>query len=219
MSLYYKWADLTLLPQLSLLNPVQKDMEASIKNLWDPDLYSKAWNFATQAHEGQTYGGSQEGMRVPYINHIGSVAMEIALVLSISEQEYNANLAIQCALLHDVIEDTHYTYQDITEAFGQDVAKGVSALSKDKNLPSKLEQMLDSLKRIKQQPQEVWMVKLADRITNLYHPPFYWSAQKIVSYSEEAKLIYQELSSCNPQLASRLLFKIEKYGEFAEGRA
>ena len=40
-------------------------------NLWDPEIYLKAWHFATRAHDGQTYGGPEEGMRVAYINHIG----------------------------------------------------------------------------------------------------------------------------------------------------
>lgn len=39
-------------------------------------------------------------------------------------------------------------------------------------------QMQDSLRRIKSQPREVWMVKMADRITNLQPPPGHWSEEK-----------------------------------------
>lgn len=186
-------------------------------NLWNPDLYTKAWNFATHAHTGQTYGGPGEGMRIPYINHVGSVAMELALALSQSTRKYDGNLAMQCALLHDVVEDTKYTYDDIVENFGISIADGVAALSKDTSLPSKEEQMKNSLQRIKQQPQEIWMVKMADRITNLYHPPFYWNSDKIIRYGQEAKLIHGELSASNHALAKRLWDKIEEYSRFSEG--
>ena len=47
-------------------------------------------------------------------------------------------------------------------------------------------QMADSLARIKQQPKEVWLVKLADRSANLGKPPHYWSAEKILAYRQEA---------------------------------
>jgi (p)ppGpp synthase/HD superfamily hydrolase len=147
-------------------------------NNWSVDIYNKAWFFATVAHQGQTYGGPFAGMQIDYINHIGSVAIEILWTLNHSSAQYNVNLAIQCALLHDVLEDTKYTYKDIDERFGTEVANGVLALTKNKNIESREEKMLDSLTRIKQQPSEVWMVKLADRITNLYHPPYYWNNAK-----------------------------------------
>ena len=74
--------------------------------------------------------------------------------------------------------------------------------------------MRDSLHRIKQQPREIWMVKMADRITNLYHPPFYWTNEKILAYRDEALVIYQELYTANPQLAERLQQKIAAYPQF-----
>jgi len=80
--------------------------------------------------------------------------------------------------LHDTIEDTQVSYENLCEQFGTAVANGVRALSKDENLPTKHDQMMDSLARIRQQGVEIWMVKLADRVTNLYAPPFYWTQEK-----------------------------------------
>mgnify|MGYP000551063380 CR=1 FL=1 len=177
---------------------------------WNPDLYKKAWDFAALAHKGQTYGGSEEGVHVEYISHIGSVAMEVISGLE-GAPDCDADLAIQCALLHDVIEDTDWTYEQVLEKFGKSVADGVQALSKDTSLPTKREQMEDSLRRIKEQPKEVWMVKLADRITNLYSSPYYWNHKKQLKYQEEARLIYDALHECNPKLAKRLAKKIEAY--------
>ena len=180
---------------------------------WSQDVYVKAWDYATAAHRGQTYGGPLEGQRVDYINHIGSVAMEVIWALC-ADAECDGNLAIQCALLHDTIEDTASTFAEITAVFGLAVARGVQALTKNNALPSKQEQMLDSLARIKQQPPEIGMVKLADRITNLSEPPFYWDNEKRIRYRKEAQLIYEELHPSSQQLAARLAAKIESYKQY-----
>jgi (p)ppGpp synthase/HD superfamily hydrolase len=171
--------------------------------MWDQDQYIKGWNFATVAHHQQLLPGSDN----PYINHIGLVAMEVMATCSQHSVE-QPTLAVLCALLHDTIEDTDVTYDDLVGQFGVDVAQGVMALTKDKTLPTKKHQMLDSLQRIKQQPQEVWMVKLADRITNLQPPPRHWNKQKINNYSTEAQLIVAELGSASEFLAARLNSKI-----------
>lgn len=180
---------------------------------WHPDIYAKAWSFASKQHSGQTYGGAQEGERIEYINHIASVAMEITWALQ-SDTSANSALALQCALLHDTIEDTDTSYSILHSEFGEAVANGVLALSKNEALPTKEAQMRDSLERIKQQPREVWMVKMADRITNLYHPPHYWTNEKILAYRDEALVIYQELYTANTQLAQRLQQKIAAYPQF-----
>lgn len=180
---------------------------------WSQDIFVKAWDFATLAHHGQTYGGPVEGQKFDYINHIGSVAMELIWALN-NTPEANANLAIQCALLHDTIEDTQVTYEEVSSIFGKDVADGVRALTKNESLSTKHEQMLDSLKRIKMQPVEVWMVKLADRITNLSAPPFYWPKEKKINYREEALLIHKELHMANSLLSERLISRINSYQNY-----
>ena len=81
-------------------------------NQWSPEIFKKAWNFATIAHHGQTYGGSVAGIKIDYINHIGSVVMEVIWGLDDSP-DYDADLAVQCAILHDIIEDTKYQYEDV----------------------------------------------------------------------------------------------------------
>ena len=182
--------------------------------MWDQDQYIKAWNFASVAHNQQLVPGTDN----PYINHIGLVAMEVmsacsrqTIVRSTSEQ---ATLAVLCALLHDTIEDTTTTYDDLVEQFGLEVAKGVLALTKDNALPTKQAKMVDSLNRIKQQPKDVWLVKLADRITNLQIPPAHWNKEKINNYSLEATLILTELGSANEYLGTRLKNKIADYQQY-----
>ncbi len=178
--------------------------------LWSPDSYIKAWNFATKAHGTQLVPGSQ----APYINHVGLVAMEVTTALASDVLAARPDLAVQCALLHDTIEDTVCSYQDIAAEFGGSVADGVLALTKNKDLPTKTAQMRDSLKRIREQPREIWMVKLADRITNLQPPPTHWNHARIAGYRSEAKEILRELGSASDLLASRLALKIREYSRY-----
>ncbi|MFP4441158.1 MAG: HD domain-containing protein [Chloroflexaceae bacterium] len=177
---------------------------------WSPDMFKEAWNFATRYHQDQTYGGPAEGEQIPYLNHIAGVAMEVIWALP-TDPALDSHLAIQCALLHDVIEDTSATYELVQAQFGTPVADGVLALTKDALLPTKELQMADSLRRIQLQPREIWMVKLADRITNLYHPPYYWDNAKIRAYQQEAWQIYTALHTANAALAQRLHEKITEY--------
>lgn len=136
--------------------------------------------------------------------------MEVLVAISLIPVN-NPNLAIQCALLHDTIEDTKVTFEQISSEFGQNVADGVLALTKDKTLPSKFEQMQDSLSRIKAVPFEIWMVKLGDRITNLQPPPIYWNNDKIIKYRDEAKFIFESLKDAHLILSKRLEQKIINY--------
>jgi (p)ppGpp synthase/HD superfamily hydrolase len=180
---------------------------------WNLDRYLHAWHFATQYHHGQTYGGPSEGVQINYLNHLGCVATEVIWALP-SLPHANGDLAVQCALLHDVIEDTTASYELVEETFGVAVAQGVLALTKNANLPSKAAQMADSLERIRQQPPEIWIVKLADRITNLHHPPHYWDQAKIEAYRQEALTIYAALHTASEGLAKRLAEQIVAYERF-----
>lgn len=189
--------DLALTPPIALASYV----------VWSPDKVVQAWHFASEAHFGQNVPGRERA----YIDHVGGVAMEVMAAIAGRDDVGRPDLAIQCALLHDVVEDTPVTVADIQEKFGKNVAAGVSALTKDESLGTKDEQMRDSLARIRQQPREVWMVKLADRITNLQPPPPHWSPEKIARYRQEAQLIYDELHEACPVLASRLAAKIAEY--------
>jgi (p)ppGpp synthase/HD superfamily hydrolase len=147
------------------------------------------------------------------------VAMEITAALSV-EPVRNPDLAVQCALLHDTIEDTDVTYDQVKDQFGTNVADGVMALSQDitvaaseSKLKRKSLQLEDSVRRIKLQPMEVWMVKLADRITNLQPPPSHWNDDKIENYRKGAEVIYKELEVASAYLGDRLRVKIDRYGD------
>lgn len=180
-----------------------------MQNTWSQDVFIKAYKYAANAHLGQKMPGTD----LPYIAHLTLVAMEVIAALQ-AEPVDDPALAIQCALLHDIIEDQGYTYSRIREDFGEKLAEGVLALTKDSSLPETA-QLRDSLFRIKLQPREVWMVKLADRIANLQEPPRFWNREKILKYGEDAREILEMLRPASPFLALRLHKKILAYQRYS----
>ena len=177
---------------------------------WSQERYLAALRFAAERHEGQTVPGTS----LPYLMHVTSVAMEVMGALGV-ESVSDPDTAVQCALLHDVVEDTPTTVEEVIARFGPTVAAGVDALSKRASAgPTKAERMADSLERIRLQPHEVWMVKLADRITNLQRPPAHWSQDKCTKYRAEAVTILEVLSPASPYLARRLQAKIRDYAPY-----
>lgn len=174
--------------------------------------YQKTIIFATIKHleNNQTITDSN----LPYVIHLSNVAMEI-LIASNHTDNFDLNFAVQVALLHDTLEDTNTTFEELEREFGLEIAKGVSALTKNSNLP-KEEKMLDSLDRILKLRKEVWAIKLADRITNLQKPPKTWDNLKRRNYKTEAAIILEKLKGGNTYLENRLRTKIEEYEEYLD---
>jgi guanosine-3',5'-bis(diphosphate) 3'-pyrophosphohydrolase len=135
------------------------------------------------------------------------------MIAAHNTNNFNLEIAVQVSLLHDTLEDTDTTPEELTTIFGEDVRQGIQALTKDNLLP-KEQQMDDSLRRIRNLPKEIWAVKLADRITNLQEPPSQWDNSKKVNYQEEARTILSKLQEGNEFLARRLLCKIEEYRRY-----
>jgi (p)ppGpp synthase/HD superfamily hydrolase len=173
-------------------------------------IYQETIKFATAKH--LTKNQTIPGTNLPYVVHLSNVAMEI-LMASQHSPDFKLDFAIKLALLHDTLEDTDTTFEEISTAFGLDVAQGVLALTKDNKLP-KAEKMPDSLSRIKKLQKEVWAVKLADRITNLQVPPSHWSSEKKAAYRKEAIHLSEELKGGNGYLENRLQEKIAAYEKY-----
>ncbi len=184
------------------------------KELYSIDKYKANLAFALKAH------GSQETPTgLPYSFHIVSVAGEIINAIGVCAiGESEANTAIACALLHDVNEDTDTKVTIESNIVGDKelIVQGVEALTKDETLPSKKEQMQDSLERLQKLPSCVQMVKLADRITNTAKPPIFWSKSKRQSYRDEAQMILDALGSSNSYLAEKLALQIENYKNYID---
>lgn len=173
--------------------------------MYSPERYVAALRFAAERHKTQKVPGHD----LPYLVHVVSVAAEVIAALP-AMQLADADLAVVCALLHDTVEDTQTTLDEITATFGAAVGAGVAALSKNGTLP-KGEQMADSLRRIREQPPEIAVVKLADRITNLSEPPRNWTKEKCATYRQEGLLIADTLGYASATLDARLRARAEAY--------
>ena len=180
--------------------------------MFSQENYIEGLTFAAIAH-----GEQKTPKGLPYLAHITCVAMELINACEKSNlDEEKSNIAISCALLHDVIEDANITYDELYVKFGETIANGVEALTKDKTKSTKQEQMKDSIEKLLTQPYEVQMVKLADRITNLGIPPKHWDNEKIKKYQKEASFILSCLGNSNIYLAKRLKEKIEDYNNYVK---
>jgi len=172
------------------------------------DLFQKAIRFAGERHGHQKLPGSEAS----YLVHLANVAMEVTFAAG-HTPGFDLEFAIQVALLHDLLEDTKTTYQEIATGFSPRIAEAVLALTRNEALPRE-RQIPDSLLRIRKQPKEVWSVKLADRISNMQEPPSGWNVEKRKSYQSTARNILEELKGGNAYLEKRLQKKIDSYEQF-----
>ena len=170
-----------------------------------PDLYARALWFAAAAHGEQRVPGNG----FPYVVHLAMVTHELSGALA-ADPSLDAALAVPVALLHDVLEDTETAPAAVQTAFGDAVLAGVLALSKNGALP-KEQRLADSLRRIREAPREIWIVKLADRTANLLPPPKDWTAAKAAGYRDEAQQILSALGEASAHQAARLADRIARY--------
>lgn len=127
---------------------------------YDLSKIVSAYQFAKQAHGSQTRSSGE-----PYIIHPLSVAM-ILVDLGMDTD------TICVGLLHDVVEDTEYTLDDIRKKFGQDVAVLVDGVTKLNCIPifDKEQQQAENVRKIllaMSHDIRVMIIKLADRIHNM----------------------------------------------------
>jgi (p)ppGpp synthase/HD superfamily hydrolase len=170
------------------------------------EICQTAWLFASRKHKTQLYPGPEN---LPYLTHVGAVLLELLPALQ-ENVELDAGTAVCCALLHDTVEDTETTIEEIADRFGEKIAAGVSALTKVKSMKGEAATR-DSLERIMCQPREIWAVKLADRAANLQTPPDHWGREKRLSYAKEGKLILDALGDASPILSTVLIGRINRW--------
>jgi len=161
----------------------------------DLSVFLKAMKFSAEKHRNQRRKDVQES---PYINH----PIEVANVLWTIGDVYDVS-TIVAALLHDTIEDTNTTREEILTNFGEEVLDLVLEVSDDKSLP-KQERKAGQIIKAPSLSLKAKQLKLADKICNISDivnlPPHNWSWQRRVDYLEWAAAVVAGLRGVNAKL-------------------
>ena len=158
-------------------------------------LLLKALAFAAHKHRDQRRKDPEAS---PYINH------PIALADVLVNEGGVTDVEVLCAaLLHDTVEDTDTTPQEIEAAFGARVARIVAEVTDDQAL-SKSERKRLQVERAAGLSSEAKLVKLADKICNLrdvaQRPPASWDLARRREYFDWAKRVVDGLRGVHPRL-------------------
>jgi len=152
----------------------------------DEDLLRRAFAFSLRAHDGQLRQSGQ-----PFVEH----CLEVAKILSELEMDH---VTIAAGLLHDVVEDTGITIEDLRENFGPEVALLVEGVTKitGLNIKSFEEKQAENVYKLilsMIQDIRVIMIKFADRLHNM-RTIEYLSERKQKQIALETREIYAPLA-------------------------
>jgi guanosine-3',5'-bis(diphosphate) 3'-pyrophosphohydrolase len=169
-----------------------------------PDAFDRPWlktlgdvlEFVSKAHASRT---RQPG--VPDINHL----IECFNILVQADIVDNSTLC--AALLHDVLEDTDTTYEDLSQRFGKEIADIVLECTDKKGL-SPIEKKQAQMEDITKLSNPAKLVKLADKLSNcsglITSPPPFWSENEIMFYMAWCRKLVEQVKGLNHILDMRL---------------
>ena len=148
----------------------------------DVALITKAFNLAKEKHEGQVRNSGEA-----YIVH----PVEVSIILASLEMD---DETICAGLMHDVLEDTDYTREEMVEEFGEEITALVDGVTKLKNLQykTKEEAQIESIRKMvlaMANDIRVIIIKLSDRLHNM-RTLEYKTREKQISTANETLTIY-----------------------------
>ena len=181
-------------------------------------LVLKAYNFANNMHDGQLRKSGE-----PYIIH----PLQVAYILSTIGMDEST---ICAALLHDVVEDTPVTNEDVVSEFGQEIADMVSGVTKLSKLPEYTTMQEEQVENYRKmflamgKDIRVILIKLADRLHNMRTLKFL-SRDRQIAIAKETSDLYAPLANRLGMYSLKweledLSFKYlnpEEYREIVEG--
>jgi len=153
--------------------------------------------FASRKHRDQRRKDAEGS---PYINHPIAVAHVLAAEGAVTDVP-----VLAAAILHDTVEDTETTFDELEERFGSTVAGLVRELSDDKSLPKEERKRRQVLHAAAASPGAK-QIKLGDKICNVRDitdtPPADWSLARRTEYLDWASQVVDACRGANPRLAA-----------------
>ncbi len=170
--------------------------EVGMSSAEDPvGLILRAVAFAAEKHKNQR---RKDADATPYVNH----PIALANVLK-QEGEVDDVAVLVAAILHDTIEDTETTAEELRAIFGKEIASIVLEVTDDKSLP-KAERKRLQIEHATVASHSAKLVKLADKICNLRdiasNPPADWSEERKREYFEWAARVVAGCRNTSPTL-------------------
>lgn len=158
-------------------------------------LLIRAAYFAGEKHRMQRRGDVE---KTPYINH----PLELAAILT--EEAGVSDVTILCgALLHDTLEDTETTFDELKQFFGIEIASLVLEVSNDMSLSS-IERRIYESRKVAELSNSAKIIKLADKLANIRDvstmPPVGWTKEKKKEYFDFALIIADKAKESCPKL-------------------
>jgi methylenetetrahydrofolate reductase (NADPH) len=158
----------------------------------------RALHFAAQKHREQR---RKDADASPYINHPIEVAEMLSRVAGVSDLT-----VLQAAILHDTVEDTETSLEELEATFGPEVRELVAELTDDKRLPKQERKHLQ-VEHAPRLSRRAKLVKLADKICNLrdiaHAPPRGWSRERRSEYVAWTERVVAGLRGNHPALEER----------------
>jgi (p)ppGpp synthase/HD superfamily hydrolase len=159
---------------------------------------TEAYRFAADRHVGQRRKGEAAE---PYVNHLTEVADLVARGTGGADVEL-----VMAAVLHDTVEDTDTTFEEIAARFGPRVAGLVAEVTDDKTLPKEVRKRLQ-VEHAAHASQGAKVIKLADKTSNLRamadSPPRNWSEARRAEYLEWGRQVVANCRGANPWLEAK----------------
>lgn len=164
-------------------------VEGTVRNLL------RAVRFAAQKHRDQRRKGVDAS---PYINHPIDVAELISRVGRVDDPA-----VLIAAVLHDTVEDTETTLEEVEREFGADVRNLVAEMTDDKSLP-KAERKRLQVEYSPELSDRAKIIKIADKACNVWDiahwPPQGWTAERKAEYLEWARRVVEGCRGTNEAL-------------------
>ena len=162
-----------------------------------------AAQYALEKHQGQDRDGE---IPIPYICHPMEVLAKLRYIGKVTDDDL-----LTAAMLHDTIEETDATFEEIHEKFGPMVAEYVRQVTREEPSAEDIEHLTKDeiyelrtaifLEEIRHMSKEAQMIKLADRASNLAEAEVSKQPAKLERYKKQTKLILKIIDrSVNPPL-------------------